>query len=198
MSLPTFFTQISYARVKKSWPSVTTPWLLEGGQMPQTCWIVLVSRIHTRQTKWLFLRLRVVVKHVQNFCWSCSHKQQHGCSWCLNSSVFSEFSRAFQCLSEIVSCMFACARRIRFVLTDNIWTDGFLLLLMTRINKRWNQLKAEWNNLVIFVGILNCYIWDSKHLLWSFVFSSIYNLLFINLERWISLMFPLFHKMSLK
>ncbi len=67
--------------------------------------------------------------------------------------------------------------------------------LFTR--KRWKAVFLM-NILVFISGILNCYLWDSKHLPWSLLFSSFYNLLFINLERWICLTFPLYYKTSIK
>ena len=40
------------------------------------------------------------------------------------------------------------------------------------------------------VGMLKCYLWDSKVQLWSFISSSTYNLVALNVERWLSLIFP--------
>ncbi len=47
-------------------------------------------------------------------------------------------------------------------------------------------------------GILKCYMWDSKHQLWGLMVVSIYNLLFINLERWFCLAYPFKHKVYIK
>ena len=40
------------------------------------------------------------------------------------------------------------------------------------------------------VGVLKCYLWDSKAQLWSFIVSSTYNMVVLNVERWLSLIFP--------
>ena len=39
-------------------------------------------------------------------------------------------------------------------------------------------------------GLVRCYLWDSKAQLWSWLLSSTYNLVALNIERWISLIFP--------
>ena len=38
--------------------------------------------------------------------------------------------------------------------------------------------------------MLKCYLWDSKAQLWSFIVSSTYNMVVLNVERWLSLIFP--------
>ncbi len=39
-------------------------------------------------------------------------------------------------------------------------------------------------------GILRCYLWEGKHQLWTFLICSTYNLVGLNIERWISIKFP--------
>ncbi len=39
-------------------------------------------------------------------------------------------------------------------------------------------------------GALRCYLWDSKQQLWSILLSSTCNLVAINIERWISIIYP--------
>ena len=39
-------------------------------------------------------------------------------------------------------------------------------------------------------GILRCYLWDSKHQLWNFILSSTCNLMALNIERWLSILYP--------
>ncbi len=43
---------------------------------------------------------------------------------------------------------------------------------------------------ISFSGILKCYLWDSKHQLWTFLICSTWNLVVLNIERWISILHP--------
>ncbi len=43
---------------------------------------------------------------------------------------------------------------------------------------------------VCLSGILKCYLWDSKHQLWTFLLCSTCNLVALNVERWISILHP--------
>ncbi len=47
-------------------------------------------------------------------------------------------------------------------------------------------------------GILKCYLWDSKHQLWTLLLVSTYNLVCLNFERWFSIKFPFNHRTILK
>ena len=47
-------------------------------------------------------------------------------------------------------------------------------------------------------GSLRCKLWSSKPLLWSFMMSSTMNLMAINLERYISVVYPVLHRASIK
>ncbi len=47
-------------------------------------------------------------------------------------------------------------------------------------------------------GLLKCYIWDSKHQLWTLLLVSTYNLVCLNFERWFSIKFPFKYKVLLK
>ncbi len=47
-------------------------------------------------------------------------------------------------------------------------------------------------------GYFYCVFWASKLILWSLMLSSAYNLLCINIERYVSIVFPLFHKVSVR
>ena len=46
-------------------------------------------------------------------------------------------------------------------------------------------------------GYFYCVFWASKLILWSLMLSSAYNLLCINMERYLSIVFPIFHKTPL-
>ncbi len=47
-------------------------------------------------------------------------------------------------------------------------------------------------------GYFYCVLWASKLILWSLMLSSAYNLLCINIERYLSIVFPFFHKARLR
>ena len=47
-------------------------------------------------------------------------------------------------------------------------------------------------------GYFYCVFWTSKLILWSLMLSSAYNLLCINIERYLSIAFPIFHNISVR
>ena len=46
-------------------------------------------------------------------------------------------------------------------------------------------------------GTLNCFLWNNKIILWSLFLCSTYNLVAVNLERYLEVVFPIFHKTKL-
>ena len=47
-------------------------------------------------------------------------------------------------------------------------------------------------------GTFYCLLWDGKTLLWIFILASTLNLIILNLERYLEVCFPIFHKTKLK
>ncbi len=43
-------------------------------------------------------------------------------------------------------------------------------------------------------GVVKCFIWNNKVLLWSLFLSSTFNLLALNFERFLGIVFPIFHR----